>query len=457
LYNFASLLVPVLGLGIHGAIIKFYPVFVQQRREEQFLSFTLILATGSAIVSVLILSVIFSLARSWLYLIFDNFALIEENVVYILVLGLLLLYTTIFIYHAMARYRIVIPDMINNVGIKIFLPVLILLTWSGHLAGKAFAPMILGFYSLVALVLLIYVLKLGVHSIRPGLRSVSSGEYQHVFSFMGFSILNALGASLALRIDMSMIGAMLSKESVGMYGFILTISNVMDIPNRAINQIASPVISSSWTNGNTQNIQDVYQKSSLYGLIAGVYLFIILFFIWPDVLQLMPRPLSLPLQTILQVFAFLGLARIIDLMTGVNSIIISYSRDYKYHMYFLLFLGLTNLVLNYFLLKKYGLPGVAFSTLIAYVLFNAIKHAFVRYRFGLQLHIRDHFFVFLAAAATFAVIYVLPVQWMPVLNMVIRSVMSTLIFGILIWWVNPGGEIRTLVQKYVHNFIGYQR
>jgi O-antigen/teichoic acid export membrane protein len=231
----------------------------------------------------------------------------------------------------------------------------------------------------------------------------------------------------------------------------------MDIPNRAINQIASPVISSSWTNGNTQNIQDVYQKSSLYGLIAGVYLFIILFFIWPDVLQLMPRPLSLPLQTILQVFAFLGLARIIDLMTGVNSIIISYSRDYKYHMYFLLFLGLTNLVLNYFLLKKYGLPGVAFSTLIAYVLFNAIKHAFVRYRFGLQLHIRDHFFVFLAAAATFAVIYVLPVQWMPVLNMVIRSVMSTLIFGILIWWVNPGGEIRTLVQKYVHNFIGYQR
>jgi len=452
LYNFASLLVPLLGLGIHGAIIKFYPLFVQKKREEHFLSFTLLLASAAALISVCVLSLIFAMARSWLYLVFDNFALIEENAAYILVLGLLLLYTTIFIYHAMARYRIVIPDIINNVGIKIFLPVLILLTWSGYVSDRAFAPMILGFYVLVALVLLGYILKLGTHRMRPGLRSVSSGEYQHVFSFMGFSILNALGASLALRIDISMIGAMLNKESVGIYGFILTISNVMDIPNRAINQIASPVISSSWANGDKQNIQDVYQKSSLYGLIAGAYLFIIIFFIWQDILQLMPRPVSLPLQTILLVFAFLGLARIVDLMTGVNSIIISYSRDYKYHMYFLLFLGITNLILNYFLLKKYGLPGVAFSTFIAYIMFNAVKHAFVRYRFGLKLQIRDHVLVVFIFGVTFVAMYIIKLPWMPVVNIVIRSVVSTLVFGLLMWWINPGGELRILLNNYIQKF-----
>ena len=85
---------------------------------------------------------------------------------------------------------------------------------------------------------------------------------------MGFAVLNGMGATFALRIDITMIGAMINVQAVAIYAIIITISNVMEIPSKALNQIASPVISSSWANNNKANIQDVYQKSSVFGLIS---------------------------------------------------------------------------------------------------------------------------------------------------------------------------------------------
>lgn len=449
LYNFASLLIPVLGLGIHGAIIKFYPVFVQKGKDTSFLSFTLVLATIAALLSSGVIALLYTWVKPVLYRVFDNFTLVDDNKYTIWMLGALLLYITIFVYHAMSRYRIVIPDMINSVGIKIFLPVLIWITWAGYLRSEYFASAIILYFTGVAVALMVYVLRLGNHGLDPGLGKVNGEDYRQLFSFMGFSVFNALGASLALRIDLSMIGAMLNKEAVGVYGFILTISNVMEIPNRAINQIASPVISSSWANGNRDNIQDVYQKSTLYGLLTGLFLFMLIFFIWSDVLMLMPKPLNVSLQTILLVFSFLGCARIIDLMTGVNSIIISYSQEYKYHMYFLMLLGISNLVLNYFLLKQFGLPGVAFSTLLSYLLFNGVKYYFVKRKFGLSIHFKNHIVSVLAALMVFSCMIVLPFGEMPIINIILKPVLVTVLFGILIWWINPGGEIRgMLVDQY---------
>jgi O-antigen/teichoic acid export membrane protein len=167
----------------------------------------------------------------------------------------------------------------------------------------------------------------------------------------------------------------------------------------------------------------------------------------------MPKPLNVPLQTILIVFSFLGCARIIDLMTGVNSIIISYSQEYKYHMYFLMLLGISNLVLNYFLLKQFGLPGVAFSTLLSYLLFNGVKYYFVKRKFGLSIHFKNHIVSVLAALVVFSCMMVLPFGDMPVINIILKPALVTVLFGVLIWWLNPGGEIRSLLRAQFCQFM----
>lgn len=122
---------------------------------------------------------------------------------------------------------------------------------------------ILLYYFVVMLALLGYVLYLDKHSLKPKLNVLNRNEYREFGTFMAFSFLNGIGASLALRLDNFMIGGMLSNNAVYIYATILTISNVIEIPSKAINQIASSVISTSWLN-NDRKIFKIFIKNHLF-------------------------------------------------------------------------------------------------------------------------------------------------------------------------------------------------
>lgn len=449
MYGSAVLLVPFLAFGMQGAIVKFYPIFVQKQKDKQFLAFTFALTTISIILSTLVIGLVYTLFRNQLFSIFDNFSVIDENRYAILLMSYIVTYSTVFLYHAVVRYRIVIPDIINTVGLKFFLPSLVLAVYLGYINGNWFLPLILIYFSLVGAALFIYVLRLDTHEWKPDMSVLDKKGYRDFFGFMGFAVLNGLGATLALRLDITMIGAMLDVRAVAIYGIIMTISNVMEIPSKALNQIASPVISNDWANENRTNIQDVYQKSSLYGMVGGLYLFLIIYFLWVDILALMPGKFNVTLSTILTIFSLLSFARITDLVTGVNSIIISYSKDYKYHMYFLVILGLANVLLNFIFIKQFGLVGAAAATSIAYVLFNALKHFFVKYRFGFDLKFGSHFWVLFCALISFSALYFTSFDLHPVLNIAIKSSITTIVFGSLIYFTNPGGVWRNMLHEYL--------
>jgi O-antigen/teichoic acid export membrane protein len=447
IYGYAVLLVPFLSFGIQSAIIKFYPEMVKQNKASRFLVFTLILTTISVMASTIILLCVYFFMRSWLAGIFPNFKVVDENLLYIFLLSYLITFTSIFHYHAVAKFRIVIPDLLVTLGLKLFLPLLILLVYFGFWPRPWFIYAILVYFSIVCLALFYYLNMLGANRWKPDLALLDKSQFKEFKSFMGFATLNGLGASLALRLDIAMITAMISLEAVAIYGIIMTISNVMEIPAKALNQISSPVISTSWTNGNHENIQDVYQKSSVYGLIGGLFLFLLLYFIWPDIIQLMSGKNKFDLHTVLMVFSFLSIARIIDLVTGVNSIIISYSKDYKFHMYFLLVLGGLNFILNFLLLPKYGIIGAAIATAISYVIFNVIKYVFVQVRFGFRLHFRSHILIIASGLFCFVVLSLVNTTFHPIVNLCLKSIIIATIYGLLMYFLNPGGEIRQIVYE----------
>lgn len=450
IYGYAVVLVPLFGLGIQGAIVKYYPIFVKKEKGSHFLSFTLMLTLTSTLIASLILGVLYYIFRPKLFVLFENFKLIDDHLIYIVGLGYIITFSSLFLYHAVVRYRIVVPDLINTVSLKFFLPVLILSIVFGWVERSWFLYIIICYFVLIGILLFAYVLKLDKHVWKVNIKSIEPTEYKGFGAFMLFSLLNGIGATLALRLDLNMIGAMLSVQAVAVYAIIMNISNVMEIPAKAINQIASPVISSSWANDKQSNIQDVYQKSSLFGLIGGLYLFLLLYFIWVDLLDLMPGKFGMELPTILMIFSLISFARIMDLASGINSVIISYSQQYKYHMYFLIILAVVNIILNYILIGKLGLVGAALSTSISYFLFNVLKYFFVKVRFGFYLSFDRHMYVVLIGIISFSILFILQLDFHPIINIIIKSCITTTVFGLLIYALNPGGEIRNIADEYIH-------
>ena len=171
--------------------------------------------------------------------------------------------------------------------------------------------------------------------------------------------------------------------------------------------------------------------------------------------MLMPGKMNIHTSTVLYIFTFLSIAKITDLITGVNSVIISFSKDYKFHMYFLLLLGAVNVILNYVFINEYGLIGAAAATCISYILFNVLKHLFVRQRFGFTLIFQDHWLVILIGFIIFAILYFLRFEFHPIINMVLKSLVTTILFLVLIWKFNPGDDIRNLINNSVNKYFGF--
>ncbi len=453
LHSYASLLIPILGLGIHGAIIKYAPIFDKKGASEHFFAFSFAIATISTIFSVFVISVLYYLFYPMLGSLLKNFQAIDDNKYIIVLLGVIFLYTSLFVFQAISRYRIVIPDLINTVGLKLFLPIFILLFHFEFISRSEFIYIVVFYFLIVAFVLFFYVLSLGKHDLRPKLKVLDKDGYKGLFGFMFYSSLNSLGSNLALRMDVIMIGSMISFEAVGVYFIIQVISNVMDIPAKAINQITGPVIAKNWVDDDLENIQNIYQKSSIYGAIIGIFLFLMIYVIWPDIILLMPKDREgLTVGLALSIFAFLGLAKIVDIVTGVNTNIISYSKDYKFNMYFLLVLGILNLGLNYIFLTKYGLVGAAMATFLSMVIYNGLKHFFVLYRFGFRLDALPLLQIVGSGILVFVVITLYNLPFHPILNMVLNVVILAILYISLIWMINPGQEFRSQVIQILRDY-----
>jgi len=80
--------------------------------------------------------------------------------------------------------------------------------------------------------------------------------------------------------------------------------------------------------------------------------------------------------------ALLLIAKLLNLAASTNNEIINYSKFYRANLVFLLILAFINIVLNIYLIPKYGISGAAFATLASFIIFNLLKLIFIKVKFG---------------------------------------------------------------------------
>ena len=71
-----------------------------------------------------------------------------------------------------------------------------------------------------------------------------------------------------------------------------------------------------------------------------------------------------------------------DSITSLNEPILHYSKHYKFGLLFIVGLGVSNVILNYYLIQMMGLVGAAIATCISYALYNFTKMIFLYFAFG---------------------------------------------------------------------------
>lgn len=436
LYNIAYLLLPLASGGILSLIVKYFPSYSKSDPKNYNGFLSLILSALIVCFSVFLL--LWFLFRDtfikllqWMRI--PNTDLIMEYQYPILLLLGFLILMKFLIFQSWNGLRTVVPDIIEKLGYKIFLPVIVLVFAYGQMDTMTFSYVLIGFFVLACLFLIGYLKFLGKLNFGKIRKPEGFTGYKEMTKYGVFGSLNLIGANLATKLDTIMIPLFLDMMRNGFYAKSSFLANVLDYPTRALTQIAGPIISKAWEENNLQEISMIYKKSSANLFLAGGLVFLLIWYGLDDVISLSKDPSTFPHARM--IFLLLASSKLMDMITSVNTQILIYSKDYKYSLMFLLLLGVGNIVLNIKLIPMHGIVGAAMATAISLFAYNLLKLIFIYFRFSLHPFSFANVKTIVLMVGFICVYFVMPSTESALLNLFYKSALVGLSYlGLAYFW-----------------------
>jgi O-antigen/teichoic acid export membrane protein len=171
-------------------------------------------------------------------------------------------------------------------------------------------------------------------------------------------------------------------SDVGVYTLASFIATTIQVPQRSIVSAVIPVLSNSWKSKDYKEINRIYSRTSINLLLVALLIFFLIWLNINDIFSVLN--INKDYEAGKWVIFILGISRIIDAGTGVNSQIIGTSNYWKFETFTGILLVSIAIPLNYLLVKKYGINGAAVSNLIAFIIYNIIRLYFIWYKFKMQ-------------------------------------------------------------------------
>lgn len=227
---------------------------------------------------------------------------------------------------------------------------------------------------------------------------------------------------------------------------------VMEVPQRSLIASASPQIALAWKNNDLAKLERLYRKTALNLLIVALGILGIVICCLP----LLQHLLGNGYQGLTMLMIILGIGKLIDLGTGLNSQILQLSKHWKIDLLTNMGFVALAIVLNYMLTKNYGIMGTAIGSGISILAFNAVRFVFIRKIYGMQPFNLNNLKALIAAAALlFPLIFLLPIDNVYA-GAGIKSTLFILFYGIAIIRLNLSDDLTTLMTATKAKFLGKQ-
>lgn len=282
-------------------------------------------------------------------------------------------------------------------------------------------------YAIVAATLLAYLIYKKEFHLTFTISRVTKKFYKKIVSMASLIYFGGLVFMIAQFIDTLVIMSLIGMTGVGIFGLASVVSGLVQAPQRGAIAASIPVLSQAWKDKDHEKIDKIYQRSGINLLIASLGIFLIVWLNYAEAVTAFHlNPKYLDSQWI---FFFLGLARIVDLGTGVNSQIILTSTFWKFEFISGVILLSLAIPLNYLLVKKFGLIGAGYSNLIAFTIYNVIRIVFLKRKFNMHPFSVKTAYAIVLAFACYAVCYFSFLQVHGFLGIMVKSIVFVALFG----------------------------
>lgn len=280
----------------------------------------------------------------------------------------------------------VFSNFLREIQFRIFTTILILLSFTGIIASFDLFIKIYSFTFLaVAMILLVYLVWHKLLFFTFSVSRVSKKFFKKIITLISFVYGGSLVFTVSMVFDTIIIAAVLPNglALAGVYTLAQNIASLIQAPQRGIISSSLGALSQAWKDKDMKKIDRIYHSSSINQLIFSVGMFAL---IWLNFSDAIPTFHMQPgYREAMWVFFYIGLMRIVDMGTGVNSQIISTSVYWRFDFVTGILLLSITLPLNYVLTKYYfGVTGPAIANLFTFTVYNAIRYGFLLKKYNLQ-------------------------------------------------------------------------
>jgi O-antigen/teichoic acid export membrane protein len=243
---------------------------------------------------------------------------------------------------------------------------------------------------------------------------------------------------------------MLGLSENGVYTTAFYIAVVIEMARRPISQISQPLISNSFKKNDINAIEKIYKQVSINQMIIGGLFYIGIVSNLDNLYALMPNSESFEIGT--WVMIIVGAGKLIDMTFGINGEVIIMSKFYRFNVVTVILLAMITVLFNFLLIPIFGMTGAAIATLMSMICYNLIKMIFIK----IKLRIIPFTWNNLMLAGIIILILMLGIN-IPkidntILDIIIRSSVITISFGIIIYLLKLSKEMNELIKKVFHIF-----
>ena len=282
-------------------------------------------------------------------------------------------------------------------------------------------------YAVVAVSLFTHLVWTGNLNVSFSVSRVTKKFYKKILSFATLIYFGGLVYMIAQFIETLVIMSVIGTAAAGIFVLASVISGLVQAPQRGAIAAALPVLSKAWKDKDHDKINLIYQRSGINLLIASLGVFLMIWLSYEDAVNVFHlKPAYLQSKW---VFFFIGLAKIVDLGTGVNSQIIGTSIHWRFEFISGMILLSLAIPLNYFLVKEFGIIGAAYAHLLSFSVYNAIRIIFLKRKFNMQPFSTKTAYAIILAFASYAVCYYSFLSFHTFGGIVIKSILFLALYG----------------------------
>ena len=450
----ATLFIPIASFGIPSLAVRFFQDFKDQENKHN--NFIGVLIFSIILFNLLFFTLSFFCGEYLLHFLDSlefNTEQINKHIIIIFSLTFLLGLNTTLIQYTSNFQRIVVPNLLNTLTIKIGIPVLLLLTNVISLQFSDETIVLYGLialYSFITLTLLGYLILLNQFKISLKLPKISKPLRKQIIEFTTFGIFTTLSSLIAFKLDTIMIPSLTEDVDYGnrlngIYSVSMFLTNIILIPYTSIKNIMTPMLSNLIKAKNYPEIKKLYQKGTNNLLIISILTVLLIVSNTDSIFRLTSDYESIKIG--IHCVFFLGLAKVIEASSGLSGQLILMSEYFKVNSIAIAVLGISNLTLNYFLIPKYSINGAAFATFISILGYNSFRMIYVYYRFKITTLSFNTLKILVVTLITIGVIYFLPKFENLFINLTLKSSVIILIFIPLIFFTKSSEEFNDFVVK----------